>query len=104
MTSCNDNINDRTLYAMYSSDMQKAYPSTLQGHIGLSTVLSGRRQGGEKGKARNSRVPGDKTGSKRSAGKETEQGKWKAKDGRRQRRKGRTAVKRCAGSVSKSTI
>lgn len=52
MTSCNDNINDRTLYAMYSSDMQKAYSSTRQGHDGLSTVLTGGRQGGEaKGKS-----------------------------------------------------
>lgn len=46
MTSCNDNINDRTLYAMYSSDMQKAYSSTYQG---AGTAASAQcSQGGRK--------------------------------------------------------
>lgn len=70
MTSCNDNINDRTLYAMYSSDMQKAYSSTYQGHSGLSTVLARRRKGGG---VRNSRARRQEV-EQGSGGKECRQG------------------------------
>ena len=45
MTSCNDNINDRTLYAMYSSDMQEAYSALVRGtKASAQCSEEGRRQ------------------------------------------------------------
>lgn len=58
MTSCNDNIYDRTLYAMYSSDMQEAYSALVRGTNASAQCSEEGRKEGEQGQWQGKREVG----------------------------------------------